>query len=181
MSTETQEDAYQKIYDEAIANGCCAIFADMLASRKAPGTKGCDTDWFRGKGTLSDQFSGDQKQLEHTVNVARSHGYNPNMHDVYVPGMARFVGDPEAFVSPAGGLHQVKSTFVSRNQTCHGAVEFESVKMDPPKDAKPVLCEKLVEKLSVDMAAADPKLAKKGKRALREAVIDKHAYPAATY
>ena len=60
-----------------------------------------DSTFLANHGTLDKQFEGDDRQLNKVVEEARKRGYNPNPNDTYIPTLARYTGDPLAFV-PAG-------------------------------------------------------------------------------
>ena len=172
--TLTRESTYKEIYNEAIKNGCSPTFADMLAARSAPALHGGDTHYFAGRGTLAKQFENNEEQLNYIVSTAKKAGYNPGVNDVYEPGMAEFIGDPRAFVSPAGGINQIKHVAEERNLTVDGPFKRSRVVKDEP--FKPVIHKKILKRLSREMIAADPSLGRKSKREVKEAVMDKHAY-----
>ncbi len=75
-------------------------FMEMLKNRKFPGVR-TDAQFLANHGTLDKQFSGDDRQLETITEKAKKYGYNPNPNDTYIPSLARYTGDPLAFV-PAG-------------------------------------------------------------------------------
>lgn len=160
----------QQIYDEAISNGCSPLLAEMLAHRKAPGAN-TDREFFRGQRQLCDQFT--PIELENLVATARSHGYNPSPNDVYLGQLARFPGDPEGFVSPSGGRHQIQKTLEQRGWGCTGAVRT-TLRDTEPLDTTPGLAPDIVENLVDQQVKENPDLAHKPRQALREEVIDKH-------
>lgn len=82
-------------------------FAEMLAFRRAPQSK-TDREFYRGVGTLDDQFKTDPQHLKVVTENAKRRGYTPGRNDVYMPTLAREPGDPMAFVSPSGGVGELK-------------------------------------------------------------------------
>lgn len=66
-----------------------------------------DREYMQGRGDLETQLGDDVRRV---VRAARRHGYKPSRHDTYEPGLARFPGDPEAFVphdSPRGYVQRL--------------------------------------------------------------------------
>ena len=95
---------------------------DMLKSRSAPRCL-TDVEFFGDVGTLSKQYEGEEGYLNQIVSNAKSHGYSPNPHDFYMGNLARFPGDPEAFIPPTGGRGHLKKVLQKRGLPCSGAVE----------------------------------------------------------
>lgn len=147
--------------------------AEMLAYQRAPRCM-TDRELFEGMGTLADQFPGEDRYVEMIVAGARANGYEPGLHDVYMPNLARFTGDPEAFVPPTGGRGHIKKICEKRGIPCEGAVNVSA----PPVDKEPAkvrLGEDLVEESINEMVRQDPDIARKAtRRDLRDEVISKH-------
>ena len=117
-------------------------FAEMLALRQPPKSL-TDREFYEGHGTLDKQFGGDTESLERVVKAAKRQGYNPGVHDVYVPTIAKCEGDPRAFIH--GGRGQVSSLLKSRGEEGRGIVKTKSrPRKDPLKNVKlaaPVVAE----------------------------------------
>lgn len=124
-----------------------------------------------GRGTLADQFKGDDKMLKYVVAQAKARGYNPSSRDVYMRSLAKFPGDPEAFVKTGEGESKVKDVIRKRNWTCE-ELGIEATDREPPK--KRGLAPDLVEEVRRKMLKKDPSLKAKNQNELREAIIDKH-------
>ena len=160
----------QEIYDAAIANGTSPRLAEMFACRKAPGAN-TDREFFVGQKQLCDQFT--PIMLDKYVKQARKAGYNPSPNDVYLGQLARFPGDPEAFVSPSGGRSQIKKVLEQRGWGCTGAVNVQR-RDEAPDEKATGLASDLVEDFVKQEIAADPGKAFVDKRELREQIIDRH-------
>jgi hypothetical protein len=148
---------------------------DMFAARRAPQSQ-TDRELFQGKGLLGDQFDGDEVMLDKVINVARSHGYEPNATDFYNGGLARFVGDPLAFIPATGGRGHIRKVCEMTNRSCTGAVEYTApLREDTTPDVK--LAPDLVARTMHEEIQANPDLAHKNKDDLREEIIDKYGAP----
>lgn len=147
-------------------------FAAMIACQRGPGLV-TDTAFFAGQPKLRDQFR-DKRQLKKVLGVAKKHGYRPSPNDVYEPGLARFQGDPEAFVPPTGGRSYIRRLCEKRGWGCNGAVNVEASAphVDPHATGVP-LAEDLVRGHIRDEIRKDPSLKGKQKE-LRDKVIEKH-------
>lgn len=161
---------YEELYGQAIANGCTPRLADMLASRSFPGTKGTDRAFLQGRPT-------DGAQFEHVPLVGRHHLALAERAGVSVTGkvyngtLARFPGDPEAWVS---GLGDVRRVCESRGWAAEGAITVKA-----PSDVEPVatpyrVADDLVERYVEDAIDENPDLAPK-RAAVKEELAHKLA------
>ncbi len=123
-----------------------------------------DREYFRGKGTLADQFAGQERELEFCVANAQRQGYRPSIHDIYDPGLALCKGDKDGFISPTGGRAQVKRRVAEL--TAEGPIP-KAVKLAPD----------IIESIRRDRIAENPDLAHVNQRELRESIVDKHGNP----
>ena len=162
------------LYTRLRRQGQSHKFAELVAIQRPPR---CMTDdvFFAGMPKLADQMT--PSQLQFYVARARSMGYNPGTNDVYHSGLARFPGDPEAFVSKAMGRGYIKKLCEQRGWACEGAVNVAA--RQPEKDAlAPENCVPLAEDLvrhkACEMVKANPDLRTKSKSELRKMVIAKH-------
>lgn len=138
-----------------------------------PGT--CtDREFFAGRGTLGDQFEGDDQTLEHITSVAQRNGYKPGANDVYTPALADYPGDPAAFVPPDGGRGHIRRVCESRGEGCRGLVNVKPVQYDPTPDTGPPIAEDLIQNGVNDAIREDPSLAAK-RQEVRENFIERHA------
>ena len=128
---------------------------------RVPAVHGTDAAYFRGKGTLDKQFGSDH-DLAIRVKQARKHGYNPSPNDSYEPGLAKFVGDPEAFISPSQGKNQIK----------RAAARLRDV---PDVTPRAGLADDLAHRYTKQAIAENPSLKRMKPRELREHITDKHS------
>lgn len=161
----------QAFYVTLRNNGESHNMAEICALRRAPGIETDDT-FLSGLGTLADQFAGDEKQLEQRVAVARANGYNPNVSDVYHPGLARFPGDPEGFIGHGRGKGHMKRLLEQRGTRCDD-LGLRGRQSDP--DDKPKLADDIGKQLGRKMVKKDPALLKVGVKERKQAVIAAHA------
>lgn len=160
----------EQIYQQAIANGCSPRLAEMLAERRAPRAN-TDREFFVDQRKLADQF-GNDNVLHYYVNTARKHGGDPGQNDVYISQLARFPGDPEAFVPPSGGRTHIKRVLEQRGWGCSGAVNVQRQEVEP-EDYTPGLAPDIVESYVDDEIRLNPDNATKPRQQLREQVIEK--------
>jgi len=114
----------QEIYDMAIADGTSPKMAEALAGWHGRGFNlgMTDTKYFASFKSLGDELH--DEHLTSVVSSARNHGYEPSRNDVYMPELARFEGDPEAFVSPTHGRQRIKDVCESRGAINDGGLHF---------------------------------------------------------
>lgn len=141
----------------------------------APGTLS-DREFFAGRGTLADQFQGDEQTLKLLVAEAQRRGYTPGPNDVYTPTLARDFGDPLAFVPPTGGRGHIKKVCEMRGDECQGLVNVKSREMVGPskQDDGPPLAEDIVTEGVAAEIRQNPDLVTR-KAEVREAFIERHA------
>lgn len=153
-----------------------ARLKDILQSRQCPSSV-TDRELFRNRGTLADQFNGDERTLEKLVAKAKAHGYTPGTNDFYNSSLAAFPGDPLGFVPPTGGRAHIKKVVQMRDQDCEGIVNNKASRYRDPEitpDKEPKLNRKIVEKLAQREATLHPEKRRLTKQELREQVIEKH-------
>ena len=106
----------QQVYDEAIANGCSPKLAEMFALGAPPG---CMTDAVFLEGHCNgNQFEKTPAHGDELRRVAESQGQSTT-GKVYLGGLARYAGDPEAWVN---GRSDVKRVCEQRGWGADGAV-----------------------------------------------------------
>ncbi len=143
----------------------------------APAIKTSAT-WLRGQKNLLDHF-GDtpegRSQLNYRVSVARAHGYNPNMHDVYDETVALFPGDPEGYIphdDPAGHMKRVCER---RGVGCDSSLAKVKAPAPRPIEAAP-LANDIVRDLAAEKISANPDLGRKPKAEMAEMIRQDHSY-----
>lgn len=149
--------------------------ASMVALRKGPALSTDDT-FFAGQGMLYDQF-GSQKALDRNLEASKRHGFVPDKNDVYFPNLARFKGDPEAYVSRAQGRSYIKKLLEKRGWASEGAVNTKARQPEhDPLDAKNCvpMGNDVIQHYAAKMVAKDPSLKRLKKSELRAKVIEKH-------
>jgi hypothetical protein len=161
------------IYVRLRCEGSTHMFAEMVALQRGPRIM-TDSVFFAGQGDLLKQFQGDRAQLESRVALARKHGYNPGPSDIYNPNLARFPGDPEAWIPPSGGRAHIRKVLAKRGWGCQGAVELESRPNPPPKFKD--LADDLAVEAAREMATRNPELRRLDKRELIAEARLKHSY-----
>lgn len=149
--------------------------AAMVALRKGPVLSTDDT-FFQGMGTLYDQF-GSQQALNRTLAESKKRGFVPDKNAVYFPNLARFKGDPEAYVSRSQGRTYIRKLLERRGWESDGAVKVKG--RGPEKDPYArenciPLADDAIQQYSAKMIQKDPSLKRLSKREMREKVIEKH-------
>jgi hypothetical protein len=139
----------------------------IIESRQFPGLQ-TDDEFMANRGTLSSQLG---EQTESVVKAAKQNGYKPNLNDVYLPAMARFPGDPEAFVSHGSARGSVRRTMESRGWGCEGSVKVKARESEP---ASCRLADEIVEQEVLKLTLEDKNARKAGLKELKQHVIDKH-------
>lgn len=157
------------IYVSAIENGTSESLAELLALRQSPSLN-TDTTFMANRGTLLQQLDGDHEALTEVMRGASKSGFRPTDNHVYIEGLARYPGDPEAFITGKG---DVRNVCEKRGQACHGSVEVKHREPEhDPHESKP-LAGDIVQGEMQSRIAADPSL--KRKRDLKDQVIDDHS------
>ena len=149
--------------------------ASMVSLRKGPVLSTDDT-FFQGMQPLYEQF-GSQKALDRNLQASKRHGFVPDKNAVYFPNLARFKGDPEAYVSRAQGRSYIKKLLDKRGWSSEGGVRATGRQPDKdpldPKNCVP-LADDIVKQYADKMIKQDPSLKRLKKSELREKVIAKH-------
>jgi len=162
-------------YAQMRMNGSEHKFAEMISLQKSPGLQ-TDAIFFSGHRTLYDQF-GSQKHLDRFVNTSKAHGFTPNAHAKYFPELARFQGDPEAYVTRSQGRSYIRKLCEQRGWECQGDVKV--AKREPESDPLArenckLLGEDIIRDRAMEMAKTDPSVLKMNRKDLRQKIIDKH-------
>ena len=144
---------------------------EVLESRKMPAIR-TDAQFLANHGTLEKQFQGDERQLEKVTDKAKSLGYNPSPNDTYIPTLARFPGDPLAFVPPGSPKSHIRKVCEATDRACEGDVNVERSRKEPNNTVR--LGEDLVQEEAAMRIAENPEEALKPKEKLRNEILDKH-------
>ena len=144
---------------------------EMLDSRRVPAIR-TDAQFLKNHGTLDKQFEGDSRQLETITNTAKQHGYTPSPNDTYIPTLARYPGDPLAFVPADSPKTHIRKVCESTDRACEGDVSVERTSKRPPKSVR--LGEDLIQEEAAMRIAENPDEASKPKEQLRNEILDKH-------
>lgn len=134
---------YDKIYKQAIANGCTPAFADMLASQQPPGVKGTERAYMEGRNNNEDLGKMNNQLRNDLLETARKAGVSVS-GKTYCSGLARFAHDPEAWVS---GRDEVAAKCKANGWDCKGNVNYTPP--DPP-EALPRIREQKAKKRPVN-------------------------------
>lgn len=166
----------QAFYELMRERGESHMMAEMLANQKAPGSMGTDTTWAAGAGTLDQQIP-NKAQLEHTVKEAKRHGYTPNPNDYYMPTIARFIGDPLAFMSPHEAHSHTKKVLESQGRGSTNFVKVKAREREQPLEPVKKIAPSLLLGMMKDECKANPDLLHQPKKFKDKKLqlIDKHA------
>lgn len=100
----SNDPAVQAHYEECLANGCSPKLAEMFALAAPPGAN-TDREFLLGTEN-GRQFADNPEAGDRLRRVAEAHGQDVTGKK-YVAGLARFPGDPEAWVSGKGDVERV--------------------------------------------------------------------------
>ena len=136
-----------------------------------------DDVFFQGSKPLYDQF-GSQKALDRVLKVAGQHGHVPDKNAVYFPNLARFRGDPEAFVTRSMGPTYIRKLLDKRGWSAEGGVNVKGREPDSdpldPKNCRP-LGEDIIRRRMGEEIKKNPDLAQgKNRKDLRQRIIERH-------
>lgn len=162
-------------YIDCVLRGESPRMAEMLALRQPPRLM-TDDVYLAGRGTLEQQFPNEQ-QRNLVIKAAMANGYKPKHTDVYEPNLARFAGDPEAFVNHGQGRGHVQKVLEQRGlPDLTGTVKskYRQPEEDPWENPKHRLAPDIVERHIRQKVKDNPDLARVDKRDLAADVIAKH-------
>jgi hypothetical protein len=129
----SDDSEVQAFYVEARRLGESHRIAEIVALRKVPASK-TDVELFRGRGTLADQFKGQEDTLSEMVTKATQNGRTPQYTDLYEPSIANYPGDPEAFIPASGGRGHIKAVCEKNGWDCDGMVKVRAAKREKKKE-----------------------------------------------
>lgn len=149
MKVVSQDPAVQAAYERIVANGTHPRMAEILAHRKAPGVVTDTNGYGHSRQTIAKRFGGDPDYMRQLIAGAKAHGYTPSENDAYNETLARFTGDPEAFVPNGSGEGHVKKIIEKRGLLRQSEVD--------PKEQAPALADDLAKTYAKRLVAANPK------------------------
>lgn len=80
---------------------------EMVDECSPPGTQGDDTSFHRGRGSILNQFDGDEVYADYAAKKARSAGIQVGTNDVYM-GQLGAPDNPRAWFKPSEGRAELK-------------------------------------------------------------------------
>jgi putative FmdB family regulatory protein len=127
---EHEFDVFQKMASEPlrVCPECGRRTLDRIIGTPSLRTA---TTFASGRGTLLDQYQGDEAEVKRITDCAKSQGYTPSATDIYEPSIARCKGDPDAFLPASDPVGKLKSVCAKRNIGCEG--RGVSIKARPPE------------------------------------------------
>jgi hypothetical protein len=146
-----------------------ARLREMLKEGRAPhGVSDCTfmRDTANGK-----QFANASGQGDHYRGVAESMGASTTGKK-YLSGLARFPGDPEAWVDSRGDVERV---LTKRGWGSEGTVNVKPRETQEAPEAGPAMAPDLVEKYATEIAMRDPHPELVDMKDLKEQVVDRMA------
>jgi len=144
---------------------------DILTSRKPPDLHGDDTTFMNAFGTLHKQL-GDQADM--VVEAAKRQGYTPSANDVYMPSVARSIGDPEAFFHGGRGRADMKRSIEENFGTASVGRWVETKNVDRPPPENIPLADDIVEDIYRERMLIDPEIMKRNKADVKAEIIEDH-------
>lgn len=79
-----------------------------------------DATFTKGRGTLLQQYGGDEVAVNRLVAAAKKQGYSPKATDIYEPCLAKRAGDPAAFLPSTDSVSKLKRLCAKRGIACEG-------------------------------------------------------------
>lgn len=153
----------QEHYERCIAAGTSPKLAEMFATGQTPGVM-TDSVFLEGTG---EQFAKTPYLGDHYKKVAESYGQNVK-GKVYKSGLARFPGDPLAWVNGRGDVQRICE---ARGMDCDGAVKVRANERKPVEGVD--IADDIVEARVEKMVEASPEPLKESRQELREKVREK--------
>lgn len=167
----SNDPAVQSFYEECRESGTSHSLAEMFATRSGPSLNTDNT--FLHSHCNGSQFSGRPEMGDYLAGVARAGGQDPS-GKVYMSGLARYPGDPEAWVSGKGDVQRVCE---KRGWACEGAVTVKSPKYNQVEPSKPFLADDIAQQMADERIRDDPSLASMPRDQVVEEVKERHGPP----
>lgn len=151
-------------------------FEDIVESKQGPGLS-TDSTFFSGAGTLDRQFGKDKQALQEVVTGAKRSGFRPTGNELYQPSLARFPGDPRAFISQADGKAKVRKIVEETGTGCEGAITVKAREPEQEPQVKHKLAPQIVRR-HLREKLKNPDNARRDRRELVEQIVHEHGPPA---
>jgi hypothetical protein len=152
-------------YQQCIANGCSPKLAEMLASRTPPMSNTDRELWY---GHINGRQFEESPQIgDYYRQQARLAGVDPK-GKIYLSGLARYPGDPEAWVESRGDIRRILE---KRGWGADGLVKMPVRKDESPPALESGLDPSLVDEYVNDRLAAVPEGEKVDAEAVRHEVV----------
>lgn len=165
----SDDDTVQAFYIEMRLDGQSHYFAEMCAHRRPPGTQHTDQSFQKIGQSLGKMPEMIRRQRLMIYERMMGKGRKPPEGYLYMSQMARFPGDPRAWVADVGELK-------SRCKEDGSGIEELGIKaVEKAPRPKVVMDDDLVNRY-VRKAVADPVNAGKNVQTIKHEVIEKHAY-----
>lgn len=140
----------QAAYERMRRRGESHSIAEMLATRTSPG--GVTDDSFMRELSRNNQFARIPQVRENCIKRLREAGGSP-VGKEYVPGLARFPNDPEAWVSSKS---EMVKKIESRGWTCDGDVKVKRAEGCHDPGPPIAVADDILEERVKQVAAVDP-------------------------
>lgn len=149
-------------------------FQRMLDNQQPPRIM-TDDVFLSGIGTLDQQIPNDAAR-DYICRTAKQHGYTPKHTDYYMPSMARFAGDPEAFFNHGQGRGRAQDIVEQRGASAEGAISSKGREPEEDPHENPVhkLNPKIVKRIADQKIKENPDLARMDKRDLASEIVAQH-------
>jgi len=158
----------QAHYNACRMDGVPHKLAEMFALGQPP-MSNTDREFLEGQGGCYDQFGGNEFLGNFYAAQAKKAGVSTT-GKVYLSGLARYPGDPEAWVSGRGDAQRVLE---QRGWGAHGALNVKVRDCEPA--GKGGLASDVVDSLVAERLAEVPAGERADREALRESVVSRHA------
>lgn len=165
--------AIQTHYERCREEGTSHMLAEMFAFQSPPAADS-DREFMFGH-VNGNQFEKETQNGDAYARIAKKHGVSTT-GKVYMRGLARFPGDPQAWISGKGDVIRIaeKEGFNVTDSEGKTLVKSE-VKTEPPPP--PRLADDITTRIAKQWRKASRKLAARPMEEVKEAVIDKHGRP----
>ena len=148
MTIISDDPKVQEHYEACVAEGTSPALAEMFALAQAPYGKS-DATYMSGHCNGS-QFEKSAQQGNHYKKVTEQHGGTVKGKR-YLSQLARFPGDPQAWVS---GRDDIKRVCEKNGWGCEGSVTTPLVEREPTP--KPDVAEDIVNRVTLEVAQTLP-------------------------
>lgn len=147
-------------------------WALMIATQRGPRVM-TDAVFFEGGKRPADEMT--PGYLKMCLRNSAAHGFTPTSNHRYYASLARFPGDPQAWVNQSDGRGYIQKLCEQRGWACEGAVNLKArePERDPVESAVP-LAPDVIRANARRMIQQNPSLARKSRKELTQMVLEKH-------